>query len=97
MGAVLPEGLELGGQALLLRAARAFEAAPSVEGIIAVVPEPAIEEARALLEAVAGLLAVVAGGARRQDSVLEGLSRCPTALAASCSSTTPRAPSWRWT
>ena len=40
MGSDRPKAfLDLGGQPLVLRAARAFEAAPSVEGIVVVVPE----------------------------------------------------------
>ena len=74
MGAGRPKAfLELGGEPLLLRAARAFDAAPSVSRIVAVVPEAEIEAARALLAAVAQARArVVAGGERRQDSVLRG-------------------------
>jgi 2-C-methyl-D-erythritol 4-phosphate cytidylyltransferase len=79
MGADRPKAfLDLAGQPLVLRAARAFEAAPSVEGIVAVVPEAEVEGASALLQPVRGLLAVVPGGARRQDSVLEGLKRVPS-------------------
>ena len=79
MGADRPKAfLDLAGQPLVLRAARAFEAAPSVEGIVAVVPEAEVEGASALLQPVAGLLAVVPGGARRQDSVLEGLKQVPS-------------------
>ena len=78
MGAERPKAfVELGGQALVWRAARAFESAPSVGGIVAVVPETEVDRARALLASVNGLLAVVAGGARRQDSVLEGLKQVP--------------------
>lgn len=78
MGSDRPKAfLDLGGQPLVLRAARAFEAAPSVEGIVAVVPEAEVDHARALLDSVAGLLAVVPGGVRRQDSVLEGLKQVP--------------------
>ena len=82
MGSDRPKAfLELGGQPLVLRAARAFEAAPSVEGIVVVVPETEVDRARALLGSVAGLLAVVPGGARRQDSVLEGLKQVPDGFA----------------
>jgi 2-C-methyl-D-erythritol 4-phosphate cytidylyltransferase len=78
MGADRPKAfIELGGQALVLRAARAFEASPSVEGIVAVVPEAELEQARGILGPVSRLEAVVPGGARRQDSVLEGLKRVP--------------------
>jgi 2-C-methyl-D-erythritol 4-phosphate cytidylyltransferase len=69
--------LELGGEPLLLRAARAFEAAPSVGKIVAVVPEFEIPAAREWLAALSKLLAVVAGGERRQDSVLAGLRQVP--------------------
>ena len=50
MGASLPKAfLELGGEPLLLKAARAFEAAPSVVAIVAVVPGEHVEPARRLL------------------------------------------------
>ena len=69
--------LDLGGQPLLLRSALAFEAAPSVQGVVAVVPEDETDAARGLLSPVTKLSAVVPGGARRQDSVLEGLKQVP--------------------
>jgi len=78
MGAVRPKAfLDLAGQPLLLRAALAFDKAPSVGRIVAVVPEAQIEEARTLLASVRKPTTVVAGGARRQDSVLEGLKHAP--------------------
>jgi 2-C-methyl-D-erythritol 4-phosphate cytidylyltransferase len=78
MGAERPKAfVELGGEALLLRAARAFEAAPSVGGLVAVVPGPETGAARALLAPLAKLQAVVAGGERRQDSVAAGLAALP--------------------
>src|SRR4030042_443453 len=69
--------LDLAGEALVLRAARVFEAAPSVSRIVAVVPEDEIAAARALLAPVRKLQAVVPGGERRQDSVREGLQQVP--------------------
>ena len=69
--------LALGGQPLLLRAALAFEAASAVDAIVAVVPAEEIDPARALLAGVRKLRSVVAGGERRQDSVLEGLKQAP--------------------
>jgi len=78
MGADRPKAfVELGGQPLLLRAARAFDAAPSVGGIVAVVPAAEVEAAQAMLGPLAKPVSVVAGGIRRQDSVLEGLKRAP--------------------
>jgi 2-C-methyl-D-erythritol 4-phosphate cytidylyltransferase len=78
MGAGRPKAfLELAGEALVLRAARAFDEAPAVVGIVAVVPEAEVGAARALLAPVRKLLAVVPGGERRQDSVLEGLKQAP--------------------
>jgi len=78
MGAGRPKAfLELGGQPLLLRSARAFDAAPSVGTIVAVVPEAEVESATALLAPIAKPVSVVPGGPRRQDSVLEGLKRAP--------------------
>ena len=44
--------LELGGQPLLLRSALAFEAAPSVGQIVAVVPGAEVSAARALPRSV---------------------------------------------
>ena len=78
MGASRPKAfLELGGEPLLLKAARAFEAAPSVAAIVAVVPAEQVEEARRLLAVLRKLHAVTPGGARRQDSVLAGLKQAP--------------------
>jgi 2-C-methyl-D-erythritol 4-phosphate cytidylyltransferase len=69
--------VELAGQALVLRSARAFDEAPSVSGIVAVVPGAEVGAARSLLAPVRKLVAVVPGGERRQDSVLEGLRQAP--------------------
>jgi 2-C-methyl-D-erythritol 4-phosphate cytidylyltransferase len=67
----------LGGQPLLLKAALAFEAAPSVGALVAVVPESEVEPARELLRPLRKLRAVVEGGTRRQDSVLQGMKQAP--------------------
>ena len=78
MGAGRPKAfLELGGQSLLLRAARAFDAAPSVAALVAVVPEAEVDAATAILAPIATPVRVVRGGERRQDSVLEGLKQAP--------------------
>ena len=62
---------------MLLLAARAFEASSAVGQIVAVVPEQELQAARERLAVLGKLLAVVAGGERRQDSVLAGLARVP--------------------
>jgi 2-C-methyl-D-erythritol 4-phosphate cytidylyltransferase len=78
MGAGRPKAfLALSGQPLLLRAASALEAAPSVDSILAVVPAEEIAAARRILSALHKLRAVVPGGERRQDSVREGLRQVP--------------------
>lgn len=78
MGATRPKAfLMLAGQPLLVRAAQAFEAARSIVTMVAVVPEEELETARHLLRGLTKLLSVVAGGSRRQDSVLRGLREIP--------------------
>ncbi len=79
MGAARPKAfIELAGEALVLRSARVFDEAPSVAAIVAVVPGADVEPARSLLGPVRKLRAVVPGGERRQDSVLEGLKQAPS-------------------
>lgn len=76
MGGARPKAfLDLAGRPLLLRSAFVFDTAPSVGRIVAVVPETEIEEARKLLAPMSKPTTVVAGGVRRQDSVLEGLKQ----------------------
>ena len=78
MGAGRPKAfLALAGETLLLRSARAFEAARSVGSLVAVVPEDDVEAAWGLLAPIQKLRAVAAGGERRQDSVLAGLKHVP--------------------
>ena len=78
MGGSRPKAfLELAGEALVLRAARVFDRAPSVSRIVAVVPGEELAAARVLLAPVRKVAAVVAGGERRQDSVREGLRQAP--------------------
>lgn len=74
MGADRPKAfLELAGESLLLRAARSFQASAEVDGLVAVVPAGWEPRARGELGGLGKLKAVVAGGARRQDSVSAGL------------------------
>lgn len=82
LGAARPKAfVEVLGRAMLLRAAEACAAAPSVDALTAVVPEAELAEARSLLGALGRPCAVCAGGARRQDSVLAGLTRAPAGFA----------------
>ena len=78
MGGGRPKAfLALAGRSLLLRAADAFEAAPEVDAIVAVVPAGDQREARDLLASLRKVTAVVPGGATRQDSVRAGLAALP--------------------
>lgn len=78
LGAGRPKAfLSVGGTPMLLRVARAFQEAPSVDAIVAVVPEAEVQSAREMLEPLNKLREIVAGGPRRQDSVLEGLRQAP--------------------
>lgn len=78
MGGQRPKAfLPLAGRSLLLRAAEAFEAAPEVDAIIAVVPPSDQREAHEILASLRKVTAVVPGGATRQDSVRAGLAALP--------------------
>jgi 2-C-methyl-D-erythritol 4-phosphate cytidylyltransferase len=78
MGGSRPKAfLPLGGRPLLLWAAEALAAADIVDAVVAVVPESDVEAGQQVLEGLPKLHAVVAGGSRRQDSVLEGLKQAP--------------------
>jgi 2-C-methyl-D-erythritol 4-phosphate cytidylyltransferase len=82
MGAGRPKAfLALGGQPILLRAARVFDAAASVGAVVVVVPAAQADAARELLAPIRKLIAVVAGGERRQDSVRAGLAQAPAGFA----------------
>lgn len=78
MGRRLPKQyLTLGGAPLIVHTVRAL--ARSVEGVVVVAPAGRIEATRRLLarHRVPRVLAVVAGGAERQDSVWRGLGTLP--------------------
>ena len=74
-GAVAKQWLTLGDRTLFEHSIAACAASPRVTGIVAVVPPSDIDAARTLAQTAAGgkLRAIVAGGARRQDSVAAGL------------------------
>jgi 2-C-methyl-D-erythritol 4-phosphate cytidylyltransferase len=67
--------LVLGGAPLLVHTLRALARCPSIEGAVVAVPEDRIDATQSLLRRfrVARVLAVVAGGEERQDSVQLGL------------------------
>ncbi len=78
MGGRLPKQyLAVGGAPLVVRTVRAL--GRSVEGVIVVAPADRVTATRRLLarHRVPRILAVVAGGAERQDSVWSGLSALP--------------------
>jgi 2-C-methyl-D-erythritol 4-phosphate cytidylyltransferase len=78
MGMARPKAfLPLAGIPLLLRAARAFEEAPSVGAFVAIVPEAEIPAGKEMLAPFRKLKAVVGGGRERQDSVFLGLKEVP--------------------
>lgn len=83
MGADRPKQfLTIEGKPLLALTLEAFEQCGAVAAVVLVVPEDAVEDCE--LEMVRGLgftkvRQVVPGGARRQDSVRQGVEACPDA------------------
>ncbi|BCS34633.1 bifunctional enzyme IspD/IspF [Luteitalea sp. TBR-22] len=75
-GAVAKQWLTLGDRTIFERSVAACAASPRVRGVVAVVPAADLDAARVLASAAAGgkLITIVAGGARRQDSVAAGLA-----------------------
>src|SRR5262249_4505314 len=71
----VPKGLRaVGGPPLFLHSLQMFAAAPAIDDIVVVVPEAHVEECDAIVRAsVERPVRVLAGGERRQDSVLKGL------------------------
>lgn len=69
-----PKGLRpLGGLPLFVHALMAFDAVAEVDSHVVVVPSGAMDEARRAIAVLRKDVRVVAGGPRRQDSVLAGL------------------------
>jgi 2-C-methyl-D-erythritol 4-phosphate cytidylyltransferase len=78
LGGARPKAFQaLGGVPMLLRAAIAFDAAPSVDALVAIVPATELESAQEILEPIGKLFGVASGGERRQDSVQAGLALAP--------------------
>lgn len=78
-GDVAKQWLTIADRTIFERSVEACAASPRVRGIVAVVPAADLEPARVLAMAAAGakFLAIVPGGARRQDSVAAGLAAVP--------------------
>jgi 2-C-methyl-D-erythritol 4-phosphate cytidylyltransferase/2-C-methyl-D-erythritol 2,4-cyclodiphosphate synthase len=78
MGGGLPKQfLPLGGRPLLDRTLSAFTASPQVDGVVLALPPSVSEEMKASYRSVKKVLAVVDGGAERQDSVRNALAAVP--------------------
>ena len=71
-----------GGRTLLEIAVSSLEEHPAVDAIVVVAPSRWVRRSAALLARHAKVAAVVAGGARRQDSVRRGLEAAPARGAA---------------
>ena len=73
-GDQLKQLLEVGGRTLLQRSVAAFDAHPSVDTIVVVLPEDLVPRGDSLIGATVRPTRWVAGGLRRQDSVRLGLA-----------------------
>ena len=82
LGAGVPKPfVELAGRTILARTLEAIAAAPSVAGLVVAAPPDRLEEVRRAAPEGAPLLAVVAGGEERFDSVRNGLAAVPEGTA----------------
>jgi len=78
MGGDLPKQfLPLGGRSLLDRTVSAFTASPRVDGVVLSLPPFLSDEMKKSYRSVAKVIAVVDGGAERQDSVWNALAAVP--------------------
>jgi 2-C-methyl-D-erythritol 4-phosphate cytidylyltransferase / 2-C-methyl-D-erythritol 2,4-cyclodiphosphate synthase len=78
-GATPKQLLEIGGRSLLQRSVAAFDRHPAVSDLIVVLPADRMDDAGRLIGATVRPLQVVAGGARRQDSVANAFDVVPAA------------------
>lgn len=83
LGADVPKAfVPLGGKALWRHAAETFASMPACRAIVFVAPDDRLAEVRAAWKTDGRVLArIVAGGARRQDSVRLGLAAVPPDVA----------------
>jgi 2-C-methyl-D-erythritol 4-phosphate cytidylyltransferase/2-C-methyl-D-erythritol 2,4-cyclodiphosphate synthase len=78
MGERVPKQfLPLAGRPVIDRTISAFEASPQVEGIVLALPPDSPEDLKASYRARPKMMAVVDGGAERQDSVRNALAAIP--------------------
>jgi 2-C-methyl-D-erythritol 4-phosphate cytidylyltransferase / 2-C-methyl-D-erythritol 2,4-cyclodiphosphate synthase len=78
-GAEPKQLLTVGGRPILERSVSAFLAHPNVHEVVIALPQELVDNPPAYLRAAAKPLRVVAGGARRQDSVTNGFRAAATA------------------
>jgi 2-C-methyl-D-erythritol 4-phosphate cytidylyltransferase/2-C-methyl-D-erythritol 2,4-cyclodiphosphate synthase len=71
--------LPIGGRAMLDRSVSAFVAHPSIDEVVVALPEEIAANPPAYLSSAAKPVHVVAGGARRQDSVANAFAAAPRA------------------
>ena len=75
MGTAVPKQLlDLGGRTILQRSVEAFDVHPLVGELVVVLPADLVAAGASLVGETARPLRFVAGGARRQDSVRNGLA-----------------------
>ncbi len=76
-GGVPKQFLKVGGRTILELTLGRLERHPEVDALVAVVPPRRLRAAKLMMRRHPRLVAVVAGGARRQDSVERGLRAAP--------------------
>lgn len=79
-GAVPKQLLEIGGRSLLRRSVDAFDRHPDITELVVVLPQDLVDDGRMLVGDTARTCRFVAGGARRQDSVRQGLGALSPAV-----------------
>jgi 2-C-methyl-D-erythritol 4-phosphate cytidylyltransferase / 2-C-methyl-D-erythritol 2,4-cyclodiphosphate synthase len=73
-GPVPKQLLDLGGASMLRRSVAAFDRHPQVSQIVVVLPQAQLSDGGDIVGAISRPYVIVAGGARRQDSVANGFS-----------------------
>jgi 2-C-methyl-D-erythritol 4-phosphate cytidylyltransferase/2-C-methyl-D-erythritol 2,4-cyclodiphosphate synthase len=82
LGGSVPKQLrDLGGQTILQRSVAAFDHHPDIAHLVVVLPEELVPSGPRLVGPTTRPVAIVAGGARRQDSVARGFEAVPPACA----------------